>query len=139
MEAFFRNIAILVNQSLNFQTILNNTSCTALTKKSVRSGLSAKMTCVNDALSDNSFRVAIWQHLNISSSVRLPELPGAVLYGDVSSSVHLPGIPVIYVSNENPVEAHFYTAISKTLIAVKKIVTFSEAEVAVFEEKSRFI
>ena len=131
MESFFRKIAVEVHEKMgSLYDVLDKSSLPTNTKNSVKSGLAARMSKVNEALTDTAFRNAVWDSFNISREVEFIELPGSLLYGDVSSSVHLPGLSVIYVSDATPLAGRFYESVSKAMKSSKKVLFFSEEEAA---------
>ena len=64
-------------------TVLNQSSVSKLVRDSVRKGWSARMTSVNEALTDESFRDRAWEVLGISNKTKIPRMSGELLYGDI--------------------------------------------------------
>ena len=58
-----------------------------------------------------------------------PSLPGELLYGDLSSSIHAPSLKTVYVSDEEEAASlEFFTKAAGFL--KRKVVAYSEAEAA---------
>jgi len=130
----------MVNQCTDLASTLDNsTILSSSTKKNVKSGFSAKMTLVNDALGDESFRNEVWRRFDLPENVVLPQIPGSILYGDVSTAIHLPGLRVIYVAEDNIEEMRFYQFVNNALKSKKEIVSYSEGEAALYDESEKFI
>ena len=75
-------------------------------------------------------REAAWERvLNFSSNVPFPSLPGELLYGDLSSSIHAPSLKTVYVSDEEEAASlEFFTEAAGFL--KRKVEAYSEAEAA---------
>ena len=64
--------------------------------------MQAKMATINEALQIDAIREEAWLLLNFPPSLALPIMTSILLYGDVSTAVHLPNFKDIYISSDAP-------------------------------------
>ena len=130
LEAFFRKIAIHVEKNdWKLQDFLNTTSLRSATKRSISSGDQATMSAVNEALRDSSFRGKVWNALNISPDVVLPEMSAKFLYGDVSTYIHSATVRRVYLASMTPRRwVMFYNEVLRVLDIATTIELYSEVD-----------
>ena len=124
----------MYDNKTTMQAELKDSSCESRWIKRALTGLSASMSSINEVLRDAKFRHCVWESFGIPMDVQYPELPGALMYGDVSSSVHLPNLQSIYVSENDRALGTFYSAILNSLKSGKSVEYYSEADAAWSED-----
>ena len=74
------------------------------------------MSTINEALQNEAIRKEAWVLLNFPPSLKLPSMSSSLLYGDVSTAVHLPNFKRIFISSDAPqVWVDFYNCALESL------------------------
>ena len=109
LEGLFRKVAVLFeknatipNRSTSLLSALNESSLEAFKKKNILSGRKAKMSIINEALQKDGIREEAWRLLDFPLSLALPAMSSSLLYGDVSTVVHLPNFEKVFISSDAP-------------------------------------
>ena len=91
-----------------------------------------KCTSINKALTVPGVQKLLWPELGLNSSFVFPTFGTSLLYGVVSSEVHLPLISAVYLSDESAAEVvKFFKDILPTLgLEGLKIECFAEVDAA---------
>ena len=109
MEGLFREIAILIendarvaNRTTSLRSALEASSMEENKKTNILSGMQAKMSTINEALQNEDIRKETWLLLKFPLSLELPYMSSSLLYGDVSTAVHLPNFKKVFISSDAP-------------------------------------
>ena len=140
LESFFRKVVDAVH-NVNDKRLgeaLRNVNLPLHVRKSFEGPVgSAKMMHVNEALMIEAFRIQAWKSLELSVDTPWPPFSGQLLYGDLSSEVHLPPLNEVFLqdSDKSSPFALFFVAVARLL--KKKVSYFSERNAAFAEEKMK--
>ena len=96
---FFEKNATVANRTTSLRSALEASSMEESKKRNILSGMQAKMSTINEALQNDAIRKEAWLLLNFPPSLELPSMSSSLLYGDVSTAVHLKNI---FISSDAP-------------------------------------
>ena len=130
LEGVFRIIVTAVPKSEALKMALNATSVYPAAKNLIRAGdLTAKMSAVNECVLNDCFRALAWDAVGLDPKVPFPSLPGELLYGDLSASLHSPALREVYLSDlGDPTTTAFFTAAAR--LTERVVTVFSEQDAA---------
>ena len=102
VAVFFENDARVADRRTSLRSALEASSLEKYKKANILSGMQAKMSLINEALQNDDIRKEAWLLLKFSPSLELPYMSSILLYGDVSTAVHLPNFKKIFISSDAP-------------------------------------
>ncbi len=102
VAVFFENDARVADRTTSLRSALEASSLEKYKKANILSGMQAKMSLINEALQNDDIRKEAWLLLKFSPSLELPYMSSILLYGDVSTAVHLPNFKKIFISSDAP-------------------------------------
>jgi hypothetical protein len=128
----FRKVALFVIDDVKLQNIITTSTMTKSSKDSAKDGLRATMSSINDALQRvDEFRANIWTKLNLPLEMPMAALTGNLLYGDISSTIHLPGFKSVYISSSESKEyIQFFETVVKIVSPSSKVIIYADGKAA---------
>lgn len=98
---FFENNATVAIRTTSLRSALEASSMENYKKKNILSGMQAEMATINEALQNDAIREEAWLLLNFPPSLALPIISSILLYGNVSTEVHLlPNFKAVFISSD---------------------------------------
>lgn len=116
---------IVSESNRTLQSVLNATNLDKRVKLSVCSGLKAKMSLINETLLVKTFRDEIWAILGVFANIQMPAISVYALYGDVSSSIHLPEFGKLNISSDAPIEWRDFSMTLFAYLAAKRELSYT--------------
>ena len=138
LECIFRDIVKAIPQDVDLQKALNATTISASAKKLMLAGnIIVSMTQVNNALLNLPFRAAAWRAIGFPPDTPFPSLPGEVLYGDLSSSIHAPNLRNVFLSDRHDKESDLYLLLQVAAKHMQKKMELYSEEAAAAEAEAK--
>ncbi len=135
LESFFRRVATQIQEDESLKEVLRTSKLLKSHRESAMSGPRASMTSINAALEVNEFRNLIWEQLKLPENLPMAAVSGELLYGDLSSTIHLPGFSHVYISSSASTEyIIFFKELVKVTTPQLTVVIYSEENSAKGQE-----
>lgn len=135
LEKFFRLICLQLNDNEALNTCPSFVGLPKDLRGQLRKGLRTRMTNVNLALENAPFQRDVWAALGLKSDIVFPQLPGTLIFGDVSAAIHLPGLAKVYVSCDAPEGTKpFFEEIARLLATSQEVEEYDEGMAALGDE-----